>query len=290
MENREELAERFPRLLSAFDAGIRSVMSVPLTSGGRVIGVLTFRSLKPNAYTGEYLDLAEKVGQQIAGAVANAQLFMERKRAEEQVKASLAEKEVLLKEIHHRVKNNLQVISSLLKLQSQHLDDKQAEEIFKECQNRVKSMALVHEKLYQSRDLAKIDFAEYVHNLVAHVFRSYPTSLGNVGLKVNVDTISFSIDLAIPLGLLINELVSNCLKHAFPDERKGEIRVDLHLDGRDGYVLTVSDNGVGFPEGVDFQKTETLGLQLVNTLAGQLGGAVEVLRNGGTEFRITFSA
>jgi two-component sensor histidine kinase len=286
----DEIGERFPPLLPLWKAGIRSTLSVPLFSKQEVAGCLHLQSTRLEAYTERDLKLAERVGHQIAGALVNAELFAERKRAEEQVKASLAEKEVLLKEIHHRVKNNLQVISSLLKLQSQHLDDKQAEEIFKECQNRVKSMALVHEKLYQSRDLAKIDFAEYVRNLVAHVFRSYPTSLGNVGLKVNVDTISFSIDLAIPLGLLINELVSNCLKHAFPDERKGEIRVDLHPDGRGQYVLTVSDNGVGFPGDVDFRNTETLGLQLVNTLTGQLDGAVEILRNGGTEFRITFHA
>lgn len=208
----------------------------------------------------------------------------ERRVAEERIRLSLKEKEVLLKEVHHRVKNNLQIISSLLNLQSKYIKDDQALEMFKESRNRIRSMTLIHEKLYRSKDLANLDVAEYIQNLSSNLFRSY--SAGRVNLKTQVDDILLGIDTAIPCGLIINELVSNSLKHAFPD-KQGEILVNLHRD--DGkFTLTVSDNGVGFPEHVDFRNTDSLGLQLVCTLTDQLDGAIELNRTGGTEFKITF--
>ena len=208
----------------------------------------------------------------------------ERRVAEERIRLSLKEKEVLLKEVHHRVKNNLQIISSLLNLQSKYIKDDQALEMFKESRNRIRSMTLIHEKLYRSKDLANIDVAEYIQNLSSNLFRSY--SAGRVSLKTQVDDILLGIDTAIPCGLIINELVSNSLKHAFP-EKQGEIFVNLHRD--DGSLtLIVSDNGVGFPENVDFRNTDSLGLQLVCTLTDQLDGAIELNRTGGTEFKITF--
>jgi PAS domain S-box-containing protein len=208
----------------------------------------------------------------------------ERRIAEERIRASLKEKEVLLKEVHHRVKNNLQIISSLLNLQSKYIKDDQALEMFKESRNRIRSMTLIHEKLYRSKDLANIDVAEYIQNLSSNLFRSY--SAGRISLKTQVDDILLGIDTAIPCGLIINELVSNSLKHAFPD-KQGEIVVNLHRD--DGKLtLIVRDNGVGFPEHVDFRNTDSLGLQLVCTLTDQLDGEVELSRAGGTEFRITF--
>lgn len=213
----------------------------------------------------------------------------EHKKAEEQIKASLKEKEVLLQEIHHRVKNNLQVISSLLSLQSTYTKDDKYTEMFKESQNRIKTMALIHEKLYQSENLASIDFTEYIRALAHSLFLSYEASTDRVALKTEVDTISLGIDTAIPCGLIINELVSNSLKHAFPD-RKGEIIIKLRsIDGT--IQLTVADNGVGIPDTVDFRNTESLGLRLVTLLAeGQLHGEVKLSRNGGTEFCITFQA
>jgi PAS domain S-box-containing protein len=211
----------------------------------------------------------------------------DRKRAEEHIKQSLEEKKVLLREIHHRVKNNLQVISSLLNLQSAYIDDCQYREMFKESQNRVKSMSLIHEKLYQSENLANIDFEEYVRALTNGLIRSYGINTDKVSLEVEVDNVSLGIDTAIPCGLIINELVSNSLKHAFPGG-KGEILVSLHSNN--GITeLTVKDNGVGIPEDIHIKNTTSLGLRLVCILAqDQLNGNITLMRTNGTEFRITF--
>jgi PAS domain S-box-containing protein len=212
------------------------------------------------------------------------------KEADERIKASLKEKEVLLKEIHHRVKNNLQIISSLLNLQSTYITDGQALGMFKESQNRVRSMALIHEKLYQSKDIARIDFAEYIRNLTGNLVRSYGFSPVMVKLIIDADHISLGVDTAIPCGLIINELVTNSLKYAFPDGRNGEIRITLKQDNGDGrYWLSISDDGRGLPESIELRKTSTLGLQLVTTLVDQLNGTIEVKRENGTEFIIRFS-
>ena len=212
----------------------------------------------------------------------------ERIQAEEQLKASLEEKVVLLKEIHHRVKNNLQIISSLLNLQSDYLEDDRSRDIFKVSQNRIESMALIHEKLYQSKDLARINFAEYVQDLVDSLLSSYELNSGNVSAKIDVDDSLLSLDAAIPCGLIINELVLNSLKHAFPTGTKGEISVTL-TKSENNFTLSVGDNGIGFPAEVDFQNTKSLGLQLVNALINQLKGTIELNRNDGVEFKIIFA-
>lgn len=212
----------------------------------------------------------------------------ERKREEEKIRASLREKEILLKEIHHRVKNNLQIISSLLNLQSAHIRDPRALEVFKEGQGRVRSMALIHEKLYQSDDLARVDFSEYIRNLAAYLFRSYEVHAGAVALNVEAEDVLLGVDTAIPCGLIINELVSNSLKHAFPGGGGGSINIRLRPAGAERLTLTVADDGVGLPEGFDVRATPSLGLQLVNTLARQLGGDVLVGGCAGAEFSITF--
>ncbi len=206
------------------------------------------------------------------------------KRLEESVK----EKEVLLKEIHHRVKNNMQVISSLLNLQSAYIKDETLREMFEEAQNRIRSMSLIHEKLYQSKELAHINFKEYIKALTTDLVRSFGANRGKIAIVINVEDISLDIDTAIPCGLIINELVSNSLKHGFPDGRKGEIVVALgRVEG--GIELRVADNGVGIPEGVEIKKTRSLGLRLVTILAeDQLQGGIELERDGGTDFRITF--
>jgi PAS domain S-box-containing protein len=212
----------------------------------------------------------------------------EQKRAEEKIKASLREKEVLLKEIHHRVKNNLQIISSLLYLQATRTEHPGAISALRESRDRVRSMALVHEGLYASPNLASIDMGRYVRSLVSELRRSYITEDSSVRLTVNVGDISLGITEAIPCGLIINELVSNALKHAFPKGRDGEIRIELFRGAANQVMLTVSDSGIGFPEQMDFRKSPSLGLTLINSLVEQLGGTIEFDRSKGTAFAITF--
>ena len=212
----------------------------------------------------------------------------ERKKAEEQILDALREKDVLLREIHHRVKNNMQVISSLLSLQSERFPDASVREAFRESQDRIKSMALVHEKLYQTKDLSRIDFSDYVKSLTSFLFRTYKTDETRIALKLDLDRTSLDINAAIPCGLILNELVLNALKHAFPGDRKGEITVGLH-ESEGGLIrLTVRDNGIGFPEGIDIAHTDTLGLQIISLLTEQLDGRIEVRRNGGTVFTLSF--
>ena len=211
----------------------------------------------------------------------------ERKQAEEQIKSSLQEKEVLLHEIHHRVKNNMQVISSLLNLQEREIGDERLNEIFENCRNRISAMALVHDNLYRSNDLANINFSEYISSLASTLFQTYRTT-GRIALKMDLEDISLSIDSAIPCGLILNELISNSLKHAFPGDREGEIRIDLCSDSDDNITLIVSNNGVEFPADLDFRNTESLGLQLVNILTQQLDGTIELDRSSGTAFKIRF--
>jgi two-component sensor histidine kinase/HAMP domain-containing protein len=213
----------------------------------------------------------------------------ERRGAEEKIKASLKEKEVLLKEIHHRVKNNLQVISSLLNLQSSYLQDSHALTIFKDSQNRVRSMALIHEKLYQSENLAQIDFGDYIRDLASYLFRSQNAYARGITLNVRADSIFLDIDTAVPCGLILNELVSNTLKHAYPYDQSGETRIEFLKRPNGQAILIVADNGIGFPQELNFRETESLGLQLVNTLVNQLDGSIELYHLHGTMFRISFS-
>jgi PAS domain S-box-containing protein len=211
----------------------------------------------------------------------------ERKHLQDEVTSSLKEKEILLKEIHHRVKNNMQVISSLLSLQAKMVKDPSGRELLRESQNRVMSIALVHEKLYQSRSLARIEFSEYIRKVAENLFQSYGVPKDKIRLVINAQNIFLSINKAIPLGLILNELFSNALKYAFPHKRSGSITVDFSSGGGK-YILTFRDDGVGLPEGIDLDNTSTLGLQLVSSLAQQIQGTVTLDRGGGTGFRIEF--
>ena len=232
--------------------------------------------------------LRDQQGQpvEIIGSIID---ITDRKWAEDQVRASLEEKEVLLKEIHHRVKNNLQVISSLLKLQAGYIKDDRILEVFKESQNRVRAMALIHEKLYQSDDLAKTNFAEYIRSLVTDLFRSYSISSRLIKLNVNVEDVRLSIDTAIPCGLIINELISNSLKYAFSLGQAGEVSIHLFPESEDYYTLIVQDNGSGFPSDLNFRNTKSLGLQLVCSLTKQLHGTIDLKCQPGAVFKISFT-
>jgi PAS domain S-box-containing protein len=212
------------------------------------------------------------------------------KQAEAQIKASLKEKEVLLKEIHHRVKNNLQIVSSLLQMQFRRTQEKEAAIVLQDSQNRIASIALVHEKLYRSDDLANIDFAQYIPALTAHLFDSYKVNDEAVVLQIKVDNIRLEIETAIPCSLIINELVSNSLKYAFPANRKGEIQIEFHTNSDHTMTLIVRDNGIGISEDFDITTTTSLGLTVVQGLVEQLEGTLELDRTQGTEFKITFPA
>ncbi len=212
----------------------------------------------------------------------------DRRVAEEALRASLREKEVLLKEIHHRVKNNLQVTSSLLRLQSAYLTDPLARAMFAASQDRLRSMALVHEKLYQSGDLSRIDLTDYLESLARLLFGSYAVEPGRIELVVSGANLYLPVDLAVPCGLIANELVSNCLKHAFPGERAGRVEVRVSGGPADTVGLAVADDGIGLDPSIDVHRTETLGLELVRTLSEQLGATLEVDRRRGTEVRVTF--
>ena len=292
-----------PHYVSFGEEKTKSELTVPIKRANEVIGVFDIQSDEFNAFDETDVTAMETLSTQIASAIENARLYekaqreiTERKRVEVQLSESLKEKEVLLKEIHHRVKNNMQIISSLLRLQSWHIKNKKMREMFEVSQSRIRSMALIHEKLYQSQDLARIDFYDYIKSLTNSLVSTYRVGLEPITFKLDIKKVYFDINTAIPLGLIINELVTNSLKYAFPEQRawgetdnsKGEIFLSLHsYKGR--VSLIVRDNGMGLPKDFNFRKTESMGLQLVNDLVAQLDGTIELQEEGGTSFKITFN-
>ena len=212
----------------------------------------------------------------------------DRKRADERIRASLREKEVLLKEIHHRVKNNMQVISSLVALQAERLPDAAMRAVLQDVTHRVRSMALVHEKLYQSADMAQVQFAEYAQSLLNYLWRAHETTAPGIRLALDLEPVQLSVNAAVPCGLVLNELASNALKHAFHSRADGEVSVVLRGSPEGRVCLRVRDNGTGLPAGLDWRQADTLGLRLVQMLAGQLDATVDVHSNKGTEFTVTF--
>lgn len=225
---------------------------------------------------------------EIVGIQAILRNITERKQAEEALRESLREKEILLQEIHHRVKNNMQIISSLLRLQSRQIHDKKILEIYQVSQNRIQSMALIHEMLYQSQDFSRIDFSAYIHQLGSKLLSIYLPQEANIQLSIEGDDLFMDINLAIPCGLIVNELISNALKHAFTGRKTGIIRIRMEKRSSGRCRMVVSDNGVGFPRGLDIKQNPTLGLQIVNDLVRQLQGEISLGKKDGSEFRVDF--
>jgi two-component sensor histidine kinase len=225
----------------------------------------------------------------VAGTASLGEDITERKRAEEQLSASLKEKDLLVREVYHRVKNNLQTISSLLSLQSESIADPATREMFIENQHRIRSMTMIHERLYRSNSLARIDMPEYLQGLANSLFRSYAVNR-NITLQVDVRDVVMSADASIVCGLIVNELLSNALKHAFPGDRTGEITMTMFPGAHGTYALTFDDNGVGLPPGLDIHTTRTLGMNLITSLSQQLSADVEITTSGGTRYVITIPA
>lgn len=213
----------------------------------------------------------------------------ERRRDEQKIRESLEKEALLRRELHHRVKNNLQVISSMLFLQSTHVSDPKTLEALRESRNRTRAIGLIHERLYHSGDLAKIDLSTYLPELAADLFAAYRVSPETIALKTSTKGVVLDLDSAIPCGLIVNELVSNALKHGFPEGRKGTLSIDLDRSERGLFRLVVRDDGVGLPEDFDYEKTPTLGLKLVRDLTQQLDGQIDFDGNHGTTITITFA-
>ena len=263
---------------------IISVMDVPIWLHREMVGVLCHEQINNmRKWTFEEQDFAASISYIISLALEASK----RDIAQKQIINSLEEKNVLLREIHHRVKNNMQIISSLLSLQSSTIKNPEMRDIFMESQNRVKSMSMIHEQLYQTEDIAKIDFKIYVNGLIKSLFQIYSFGLKRIEWNVNVEDVKLDIETAIPCGLIINELVSNSLKHAFKDAHDGKITVNMRKD-KNLITMEVSDNGIGLPANFEVEKASTLGLKLVTTLVEQLEGNMVIDRSKGTSFKITF--
>jgi two-component sensor histidine kinase len=262
-----------------------------------VLGVITLQDYhNEKKYNKSQLELLMTIASQAAIALENSYLFgalqqelEDKKETEIKIKASLREKELLLQEVHHRVKNNLQIMSSLLRLQSSHIKNPDVQKIFLESENRIKAMAIVHNKLYNAKNYEKINFNDYVKTLTNNLFLSYGVNANQIRLNLVLGNIELNIDTAIPCGLIINELISNSLKYAFPNARKGCIEVSLTYENNtDMLVLTVKDDGEGFKSGTIPLKGETLGMKLVQLLTAQLDGKLVTNLESGSEFKIIF--
>jgi two-component system, sensor histidine kinase PdtaS len=234
-------------------------------------------------------DLNAELERRVATRTAELEVeATERRRAEEVMRAALEEKKTLLEEVHHRVKNNLQIISSLLQLQGAYAKNEEDVAMFVECQNRVRTMAMAHERLYRSQNLASIDFGEHVRDLANMLASTYRQAAAHVHVFTQSESVLLQLETAIPAGLIVNELVSNALKHAFPDGRGGTLKVSLHSPTPDQLLLSVEDDGVGLPPGFDWNQGRSLGLRMFCDLTQQIRGTLEVRQKGGTTFALSF--
>lgn len=258
---------------------INRFLSAPSMVNDVMVGLISLANSDTD-YTERDLQLIERFASLYALAV-------ERMRSQEQIEASLKEKEILLKEIHHRVKNNMQLISSLLSLQAKYIDDPKILDKINESQERVYSMAIIHEMLYKSEDLSQINLDQYVESLSSTLYQTYEVNPANVKLRIDIDkTINIDINRAIPCGLILNELLTNTFKYAFPEGKKGEIYVEVKSDSAGQLTLIIGDTGIGIPGGMNWDKITTLGLELVRDLTRQLRGTVTYKSTNGAQFTI----
>ena len=254
---------------------------------GLIIGIIALVSVILIVYRHQYRAVRRKSAELRRELFERQMAEKELLASEQRLRQSLAEKESLLKEIHHRVKNNLQIVSSLLYLQEESMLGTTGVEILRESQNRVKSMALIHEQLYETTDLAKIDFGKYAQGLTANLFDAYGIEPARIRLTIRADDIALGVDMAVPCGLIVNELVSNALKHAFPQETNGTIDIVIQYLEPDRINIVVADDGIGMPEAHTDAEKKTLGLRLVDTLIAQLDGRRFIQTENGTRFSIT---
>jgi two-component sensor histidine kinase/CheY-like chemotaxis protein len=264
------------------EAGFVKGVAIPVLADHRTVAVMEFFDTEERSDDQRLVELISGVAAQIGAIVLH-------KRAEEGVKAALRVKDHLLREVHHRVKNNMQVISSLLSLQANSIENPIVRLLFRESQARIQAMAVVHEKLYGSPDLSRVDFAEYLNSLAGSLFRLYGVDRSRVALEIDAAGVFLSLDFAMPCGLIVNELVSNALKHGFPGNRSGLVRVSVSLGPDDDELtLVCRDTGVGLPDGFQDCPTGSLGLRLVKMLVEQLGGRLEFERSNGTTVTVRF--
>ena len=271
-------APSHPRYIDSHGLKVEKLLSVPVMLKGELVGQISVSN--------STRDYTEKDLEAILRLTHFYTMALQKVRDEKEIKNSLAEKEVLLREIHHRVKNNMQIISSLLNLQIQYEDLDETVGVLKESQGRVKSMAIIHEKLYQSSNFTNINFKEYIEKLIFDIFYSYGITTNTIESVLDIEDIHLNIDTAIPLGLIINELITNSVKYAFP---KSEGTIIIKLKSLPEQMeLIIADDGMGISKDIDLENSKTLGLKLVNTLVDQLEGKLKLNRDNGTEFKITF--
>jgi PAS domain S-box-containing protein len=290
-ESNEMIGLHVSKLLTPEDSVRMSDYGKKRLRGERVPAHYEFKGVHKN---GSLLNLEASVDSWAIpgkdGIVTVVRDITNRLNAEEQIRQSLIEKEILLKEIHHRVKNNLQIIKSLLSLQLKFVKDKTAANFISESMNRITSISIIHELFYKYKDITKIEFNNYISKIVSHLFNVYGVDSSKISAEYNLTGISLGIDTAIPCGLIINELLTNCLKYAFPDVRKGKILIEMKKNENDTISLILKDDGIGMPDNFDMANPPSMGMQLVLTLVKQMDGNIELERNKGTKFVINFPA
>ncbi|MCD4819588.1 MAG: PAS domain S-box protein [Candidatus Cloacimonetes bacterium] len=288
--SQEELLGKKPNILNAEEMNeqIQNDIYQTVSSGKVWLGSHLNRRKDGSCFFCEFkISCLRNRQDEISSYIAIQRDITERKHAEDQIKASLVEKNLMLQEINHRVKNNLQIICSMLKMQSRSIEDEHLLEIFRDSQNRVKSMAIIHQKLYDDKDFANVNFEKYIKSLTLNLMSSYKINRNIIKLNIEIKNVLLNINASIPCGLILNELISNALKYAFPENRKGEITIKFNVEN-DIYSLIVSDNGIGFPQEINFMNPNSIGLKLIHILILQLQGTIELDKTKGTKFIIIF--